>query len=258
MNPNIFNVLKNKIENRLSSELITDNNDEISLYTLYKSINNAMEEYNKVFVDDTKELRKRINTQTLLNRYFKGEVPTVSDFCPIVEKDGLFHIDVILADLNGKYRGYATIDYTGKIEVNFLRHDYSKEKTIDMLRKHSIKYIEYLNKLYEFRNKYPNIRCEWNSEYPEMNLKLDDGFLCAHFYLERPDHYAFTFSKLEDAEVASKNVKDYGELYDYIEFYKKDLLKRTCVNINDLNDLYKTIVTKELNLEKGPVLNKVK
>ena len=51
---------------------------------------------------------------------------------------------------------------------------------------------------------------------------------------------------------------DYTRTEDYIEFYKKDLLKRTCVNINDLNDLYKTIVTKELNLEKGPVLNKVK
>ena len=127
-----------------------------------------------------------------------------------------------------------------------------------LLDKYPITYVGYFSKLAEFTRKYPNTGCEWNDQYPDMKDKFEDEFLTAHFDLERIGSEALTFTKNEDQLLSNLKTKRYGELYDYVEFYRDSILCRTAVNIDELNPLYRTIVDKEREIDKGPVLRRVK
>ena len=258
MNSNKFVDLKRRIDERLSSNIVKDTDEEISLYTLRECIKNAISGYNDVFINDAGKLCKIINKETILNRLFKGQVPNVDSIESVVLPNGLVNIEAVLCDFDGRKAGILNIDNRCNMDITFLRPVYSKEKTIDMFRKHSIKFVEYLNKLYDFTKEYPNTKCAWNSKSTQMHEMFDDGFLTAHFYLERPDSSRFSFSSDEDIAIASIKSKDFGELHEFIDFYNDELLKKTSVNINDLNDLYKKIVHKELNIKNGPILSKNK
>lgn len=254
MKEDIFENLRVKIEDRLSRDNFVDNGEEISLNTLQESLQGALGEYNKVFVDDTRELAKNINKQTFLNRVFKGDVPMVHSINPVILEDGNYYLEVLLSDRDGKYKGEAIIDKNFRVKFNFLKSEYSKEKTVQMLKNYSVKYINYFEKLINFSFEYPNTKCSWGNQYDMAHQRVDDGFLVCHFYLDNLSSTSFSFSSMDDNNIARTRSKKYGELFDYIDFYRGKLLKNTSVNINDLNDLYQQIVRKQLNLEKEPTL----
>lgn len=258
LNSEKFDVLRGKIEERILGRNTVYNDEVIDLHTLYELISKGMNKYNDVLVKDADKFARKLNKETFLNRVFKMEVPLIRQFIPCIDENGNRKIDVLMTNEDWRYRGYATIDDRCNVTIDFLRHDYSLDKTKFVLSKYPAKYIEFFNTLSEFEKDFPNTRCEWNSSYEEMNQTFDDGFLKAYFYLERPDRVALGFSTLEDSELSRVKSKKYGELYDYIDFYKFRILKDININIDDLNDLYKKIVLKELEMEKGPSLRRVK
>ena len=246
--------LRRRIEARLQCKNFEDNGEEISLQTLQEVLNTAMKDYNKLFVDCSKELAKTMNNKTFVNRLFKGEVPIIASINPTIEEDNSYYLEVLFTNREGKYEGDAIIDKNFNIDILFLKDYYSEEKTIALLKKFSVSYIYYFEQMLNFTLNYPNSKCSWGNDSQVMNEKIDDGFLTAHFYLDRLDSTALSFSNIEDTTLGITKTRKYGELYDYIEFYKGKIMRSTSVNINDLSDLYQKIVRKQLKLENNATL----
>ena len=255
---NKFEILKEKIEERLSAPNVIEDNEIISLHTLQEALKSGMQEYNTILVDDANDLANKINKQTGLNRFFKGEYPVIKSFSPILDEEGKCHIEVLLADNDNRYVGKANIDDRLRINYDFLRTGYSKYKTTKLLKEYHLKYLYYYDIMEKFSKEYPNTRFEWNNNYEEANAKIDDGFLVAYYDLCDLSKTAVSFSNFDDLNTARVHTKKYGELYDYIAFYQERIMRRTPVNINDLSDLYQKIARKQLNLEKETTLKRVK
>ena len=109
-----------------------------------------------------------------------------------------------------------------------------------------------------FKNTYPNIDYKWDINNPSEYDKqiINDGFIEAKVSLNKIPNLFASFSSKEDLILSRTNTKSDGEIYDYLEFYNDEILKKTEVNINDLNPLYREIIGKSLNLGKTRTLKK--
>ena len=74
-----------------------------------------------------------------------------------------------------------------------------------------------------------------------MDVKIDLN--------SRWDTY-LSFVKLEDLNLARTKIPEYGELYDFVENFKPDILKNFKVDESKLNPLFKAMVEKHRALER--------
>ena len=253
-----YDILREKIEERLSAPNVIDNGEIISLMTLQDTLKSAMGNYNSILVNNSNDIVKRMNSMTRMNRLFKGDYPYIQKLCPIIEENGNCYIDIIFSDNNGRYVGKARVDDRTQISYDLLRTGYDDKKTSQLIRNFQLNYLYIYDELLLFSYEYPNTRFEWNTDYEPAKQKIDDGFISAYYKLDELNKTSVTLSNLEDIELARIHTRKYGELYDYISFYQGKIMRSTPVNSNDLNDLYQQIVRKELKLNDNMSLKRVK
>ena len=81
------------------------------------------------------------------------------------------------------------------------------------------------------------------------NQKFTHDFLEVVFNLDRHDIATIIPNNIDDIHYFTDNFDNENPLDIYLTTYTDSFLKRIKVNIEDLNPLYKSIVTKHLNNE---------
>ena len=253
-----FDILNAKIQEKLSRDNVIDNKEEVSLKTVNDSLDSAFGSYNKCFVKDEQKFVKLVNKRIKRLNIFSNNIPYILDFCPSINEDGSYYIDVLFTDSDYRFKGKATIDTDFNINLDYLKDNYSKERLLKVLSDYKNIYASYFELLNNFKNEYPNTSYAWNADLSIGKLVVDDGFNVAYLYLENTDHPVVSFSNSSDLSVSRYHSKKYGELYDYIDAFKYSILRKMKVNINDLNPLFQKVVRKELGLndEKSLSLKK--
>lgn len=250
--------LKNRMEERFKKTSFYDTEDEISLYSLQSIIDNSMRKYNTVLVDDTRKLCKEMNRQSMFGRVFKDTMPLIKYINPIILENGEYYLDFLFTDKNGKYKGEAHVDKDFNIKVYFLHRNHNDKKVKDFLKKYYVRYMQIFKKMQEFKEEYPEQKCSWNYHCNEVVYTHDDGFLRFQISIDEPTNSSVTLSNIDDIDTSLIRSKRYGVLDDYIDFYKKRLMKSTPVKIEDLDGLFYEIVKKNLDLTRGNELKLTK
>ena len=246
---------KRRLFDRLNSKPVKNEGDIISLSELREILNFELEEYNNMFFINLKKTINIINTkQGFLNLFNHDEV-FISSIIPTI-KDNNCYLIINFCTLNGINLGSAQIsfDYNKNI-INGIE-DYDNLSSVDRILVSNKKTFElYLNKLVDFNNYHQNLDYSWNDSKPTEDIYhvVDDGFLYSIISLNEIPKVSVTLSNSEDILISRIETNN-GELYDYIDFYNDELLRKTAVNVNDLNPLYRKLVSKSLGLDKPRTL----
>jgi len=256
-----FDNLNRRVIQRENDPVVERDGNIISAYELNQILKNAMTKYNEVLIKESNKLRNKMNIQSLANRLFKGSIPMIHSICPGVSEKGEKYIRVIFTDADKRYKGDAIISSNYQVYYNLLLPEYSEEDTTELLLSNPIKYFGIFSTLINFSNEYEGVNCEWNSNYELMNYEYTDDLFSVHYGLEDKNLPSLSFADVNDCRT-SRDVEHptKGTIDEYItEPSRQDkFLKRISVDINDLNELYKSLVEKELNKTKNPTMKRVK
>ena len=244
MSTNHFEELYLKIMNKFASKEIVHENNDIDAFTLHTALKDGMSSYHHCLVDNAQKMVKAINKKVSKSNLFQSnaQIPYIYKMCPGINDVGNKYIDIYFTN---KYAdrnlGKATVDEDLNVNVVSLSKDYSKEKVTSFL-KDDISYEDFFDTLDAFRWLYPNISYQWNNQHENSKEKIDDGFNTIYFDLDDIDRPIVAFSNHHDSDVARTYSKKYGYLYDYIDFYKDEIMRKTKVSVDHLNPLYQSIV----------------
>lgn len=253
---NAFQDLYERIDKKFNEELVITNEDEISLFELVETLKYAINPYNDKLITINNELVKHLNKRIRLNSlniFSKKRIPLIDHISSIIKEDGDSLVNICFCekeDNKSKYIGEANINSSGRIYVDLIRKNYSQADTMMFLDDSIMSFIYSFKTLSEFSNEYPGIAYEWNTystnskniklkdEENPKKLEVTDDLLHAYIDLDRINEPIVTFKNSADLELSRTKSNKYGELYDYIDYFKNHYMKRMKVNINDLNDLY--------------------
>ena len=250
-----FDILYQKILRKLDEEVVPYDGDTMSLYDFNEALSSGIDKYNDIFINKMGDLKKQLNRKIYLSKITKKNIPLIDNIYPYVDVDGNYGININFAEVfsgnRRKFIGQANISDRGVVNIDYLLKGFSKEDTLEFVKKHLVNFVDYLGVLAEFSNEYPGFPYEWNDMRDEYKQEIDDGFVTGYIDITKPEHVSVSLSNRNDLEVSRYRTRKYGELYDYIDFYKNGFMKRIKVNINDFNPLYQTIAKKGLeNLEE--------
>ena len=247
-----FDILKEKIDNRLDTPNIVSSGDNMSLYDLKKTVSRGFGKYNIVLVNEVNKMMKHMNSRIRKANLFKNDLPYIASINPKVE-NGYPAVTMIFADKEGRYRGVGSVCENDHIFVELFKNEFNIEKTEEFIRSNKLFWTHCLNALCAFIQEYPDTDYEWNDGLTDYNGKdqvIGDGFVNSHMNLEKIDEARCCFATLEDMETSRDKTRKYGELIDYIEFYNDAFMKKTQINVNDLNPLYRKVVDKTLENDR--------
>ena len=259
---NSFEDLYNRLEDRYKANAVLDGEDAVSLASLVNSLESGIGSYNNTLIYSNSDIVKKLNKKirlTSLNPFIKKNIPYINHVSSVVNENGEYFIDVCFceADERGsKYIGDAVITSDGKINIDFLRKNFSIDDTKSFLNENNPMFTYSLKLLDEFTREYPNTSYEWiaddkDKKYSRLTDKenpkkfeVKDELLHGYVDLDKLHSTIVTFSSLKDLDLSRTKSRKYGELYDYLDFYKEHYMRRISVDINELNDLYKKIYIK--------------
>lgn len=247
--------LKGKINKVFTSEDVHRNGDELSVYDVYKACKNQFSGYNKIFVTDEKKLVDKLNRKIKFLNFFESGLPLIGDFCPGIDSNGDKHIDVLFKDYSYRYKGKAVIDDNFDVDYILLRDEFNENRILKILKNYECKeeFNDYFKALDIFQEEFPNCAFEWNNNDKNSKAVFSDGFMESYLYLDNLYEPYIGFVDIKDTLLARYHSQKYSELYDFVDYYKLEILRKMRANINDLNDVYKAIVQKELNEKENKV-----
>ena len=253
MSYNVFDELYLKIKEKLNSEDVINQKDEISAYTLNLAISWGMTPYNKILIDELakkiKSINNRIDALNFFKMKLKNKIPYLYKVCPTINEEEEKYIEIFFTNgYSNRSIGKVIIDKNMSIKFDYFSDEYDKEKVLNFLKEYQDIYEVIFNTLATFQEQYPNTPYQWNNHCKAKSEEIDDGFNVIYFDLERAGNPTVSFSNQRDIEIAKTHSKKYGELYDYVDYYKKTISRKMKVNINELNPLYQTIARKQIEL----------
>ena len=212
-------VLKEKILERLNSEYVTSNEEEISFYDLEYLTKGKMNDYNFYFFK-------------YVNNYLSSLDMDSITLIPFVIDNNCF-INIIYNDTNIIINNYLSVvkkdNELSSEFMEFLKNNQEFLKSI-------------FYKLHDYTTEFPNVDFRWdlkNKESLTIQVVSDDLFKLKIDLLNEKFN-ELTLKNIEDIHLSTIDVND-GELDDYIHFYNGELKAKSKVNINELNPLFKTI-----------------
>ena len=251
MNYKEYDELYLKIRDKLDSNDVVNDGDEISAYTLANALCAGMNYYNYYLIGEIEKIANHKNKCISLSSMFRINYPVsyIYKICPGVKENGEKYINIYFTNsLFNRKIGKAVIDSNFEIKMEYLSEEYNKDKTLKLFSDNLGLFEEFMSVLATFKEQYPGVAYEWNNNFKGKKEVLDDGFNTINFDLDHPNYPVVSLSNFKDISIAKNYSKKYGELYDYIDFYKVPIMKKTKVNINDLNSLYQIIVKKQMEL----------
>ena len=247
----LYTELYTKICDKLDSDDVIDESDEISAYTLANTICTGMNYYNYFLISGIEKLIKTKNKKISLSSMFRSNypVPYIYNICPGIKEKGDKYIDIYFTNaLFNRKIGKAVIDSNMGINMEYLSDEYDKEKTLKFLNDSLELFKSFMDVLDTFKEQYPEASFEWNNNSKDSKEVIDDGFNTVSLDLEHPNFPVVSLSNLDDVSIAKTYSKKHGELYEYMDFFKDSIMKKIKVNINDLNSLYQIIVKEQMKL----------
>lgn len=250
-------ILRGKIIRKLEEPEVTVDGDIISYYDLDKSLEEEMHPFTNFFMEDNKNVSKKMNLKSRINNIVGKPTPYISEVIPEV-RNGESLITVKLYESNNDYLGDIEI-INGSVAPRLkgikdfkLKDKYICKFILDCVGNfnHELKVLDY------FQERHPGIDYRWSitNPDPKSTFRVDDGFMSGGINLNDGKTRNVTLSQTGDLGLATYRTSKYGILYDYIDFYNDAFKRRLAVNVNDLNPLMRQIVDESLSLEKGPTL----
>ena len=250
--------LKDKIEKRISNENILDKSQVLNGLELQKILTHALSKYNAILINKVNNNIKILNRGIKFRRLFKSRIPNISSITPTINEDGSKEL-IISFSYNNICKGIAAIKEDMSVDFEFLKGRFSKRDTVDFLKTNYINFVTYFNAMTSFQLEYPGFSYSWGKEGPCKNKiqNFNDGFVYAKFNLDDLDNTFIGLSDEDDLITACINSPKYGELYDYLDYYKYRFLSTLVINEEELNPLYKKIVN-DSKLEKNNTIRVLK
>ena len=256
-----FDILYKKVDSRISADLVNASGDVISLYDLDQAINNVYGKYTNVFDTELSKQIHKMNNKNYFSSILGHKVPQIGRIVPEVTEDGTVYLTVYFVDYYNRVIGSMIIN-----NVRFYMFDvcdldlneYNRKDLQNFLISNQAIFSRCLLYAENFAKEYEGIPFKWNdkskSDYAIQSF--DDGFLSIDYDISKAKKRQLIFSKIEDHEISRTWTPKYGEIYELFEFYNDSIKKRTPININDLNPLYRKIVDKYLSYETDMKLTK--
>lgn len=245
-----YDRLFNEIMQRLNSERVISTKEEISMYDVVESVLNEMYLYNLILQNNLERSIKKLNrnngyTMLLTPKYICKKLPRIVDMANYITKDGVPYIHIMFTN-NRK------IVLTGdSFNVRVESTDFNSSETIDFINYNTDIFSIYCGTMKDFAENFPGIEMAWGHNVNnKMKQTLDDGFISYTVRPTNPTSSQPVFTSKENNEISTKHNKKHGELYDYLAFYSEEILRKSKVNIEDLNPFMQTCIKRHLGFEK--------
>ncbi len=237
--------LRGKIEERLTGENLVDQTVTLNGRELRDMLKDAITIYNELLGSRVEKNVKVLNRMIATKRLFNKKIPYIYSITPTIYEHGKEELTITFV-IDDSCVGLAIIEKDMTIRFDFLKNNLSQRDTVELLKKNYMYFLMCFNALDSFRLDYPGIFYEWGpSSHPINNEQiLDDGFIRIHYDLNNIDGVHATLYSDEDLETSKIKTREYGRLYDYIDYYNDCILESFNVHEESLNPLYKQIVDK--------------
>ena len=237
------NNLRSKFLSRLNGDFFVSSGDEVSIYEVVKTLYDSYGFFNFCFFDKLEKAIQKINRSNGYHILGKNNNPLkrVGNIGFYVEEDGYYYCRVYYVDERGRVTGYTDVDNT--IKVNASDEELNKNKKV---------FNDYLSYLDLFTTAYPGKSFRWDKLNPIAEVKeLGDGFLSCKIdpYIYNMKQARMNFAKAEDSRIA-------GSLYEYIDMYNEEIMKKSSLNKEDLDPMIKEMIN--CKLEYNRLLEKIK
>lgn len=243
-----YDELYSKIMRRLNSSKVKNTNEVVSMYDVACAVNEAMSLYNILLVKSQDRIIKKLNKSLgyglLTPSFVKKSLPRVSKIANTIDENGDAFVCIYFEDGN-------SIFVTGNSEfATIFNTTFTGSEVLDFVKFNKETFNIYLGCLKEFASNYPGVKVNFGPWCKNsIDQKLDDGFMACTVGVVNPEDTQIGFASMYDHSLATDRTKKYAELYDYVAFYNEELLKKSAVNVNDLNPFVRACVSQYLNIE---------
>lgn len=248
MKENKYYELKQNIIGKLDEPIYEGDNNHISFYDLVEYSKDTFSSINEVFNRYINDFTKSINRKSRLNNLTNKKGLLINSVDPMINDSNNPVVVVTFENKEGKFAGVMTIfedemSNNVKYKLDYFNQDLLlNPKNKKFVADCFVSFKELLPVLKSFKINNKNVIYKWNEENKDTKAKFKDGIFCASIDLEALDRAYVNLDNLDDIVLATQNYKNQGVLYDYVEFYNKDLMKRFKINVDELNPLFKAIV----------------
>ena len=247
MENNRYDILRNKIIGKLEEPVIESDKENISFYDLVEYSKETMGNYSKFIREFVKENTNRINLKSKLSSLLSSKGLFICSVSPKVSKFGEPSVEIVLQNKEGKYAGEMTIFCNPiSFDITYRLNYYNKsllesKKNCEFIRECFNTFRELMPVIDEFGYNNPDMAYSFDEDIEDSKLEVKDDIFRAVVDLNNLDKAYVSLDNLDDIVLATQNYKNNGQLYDYIEFYRNDYMKRINVNVNELNPTFKSI-----------------
>lgn len=244
-----YDRLFKQIMERLNSERVVYTSEEVSMYDINESVINEMHIYNLILLQNLDKSIKKLNRNngyTLLTpKFVTKKLPRIIDIANYITEDGIPYIHIM-------FTNDRKIVLSGdSFNVRVISTDFKSNETIEFVNYNTDIFSIYCGTMLDFAQNFPGIEMAWGKHTNnKMKQTITDGFISCTIRPTNPSLSQPIFTKTENNEIATKHNKKHGELYDYLAFYKEEILRKSKVNVNDLNPFIKTCLNRYLNIEQ--------
>lgn len=247
-----FDNLYIKIVEKLGSKDIQTQGDIINLEDLKKACNEGLKKYNFYLIDQIPNRIKEINRHSRSNQfpYIEKDYPTLTNIKSYVLDDDNFYIRCTFQKENGL--DFILFSLNENNEVIICSTSLKNGEDKKFLCKNNIVISSMLNVLQSFINEFPKVEYTWDKDHRNaFDQSISDGVFTSEIFLNYPDKTYLGLKSAEDCITATTRTYKYGELYDYLSMYQDSYIRKTAININDLNPFIKLLVDKYLKNENN-------
>ncbi len=242
--------LRNKIEERINAKHSNKNN-ELNAKELRDILSEQISKYNIILLDKVEQDTKLLNRKIAQTRITNKRVPYIDSITPTIYEDGTQEL-VIAFSHDGACKGFASVSKDLSVKFEFMQKGYSIPDILKLFKKNIVNFITYFNSMDSFYHEYPGFSYVWSrSENNLYNEEVNDGFINARFDLNNLSSTSAELSRLEDLQIARIRSIEYGELYDFIEYYNDSILSSLKVDEQSLNPLYRLMINQYRRENKG-------
>lgn len=248
--------VRKKILKRLDSSIVESDEETTSFYNILEACKSEFEPYTIYFRDNINKYGNKLNRKSKLEN--------------AIGMKSLSILYVVPEVINGKSRVDIYLQNSFEDKVGIVRIE--NDETLNLIdfdesllsSKNNAKYINGLQRIFSpflkvlntFSENYDGIDYSWNvvNTNGEAIMDAEDDFLKGRINLNELSRSYVTLKDLSNMIVSSMKSKNYGIVYDYIEFYQDALMKRLPVRIDELNPLFRKILNKYLNIKEDKKL----
>lgn len=242
--------LRNKIEERISAKH-SDKSNGLNAKELRDILSEQISKYNIILLDKVDQDTKLLNRKIAQIRITNKRVPYIDSITPTIYEDGTQEL-VIAFSYDGACKGIASVSKDLIVNFEFMKKGYSIPDILKLFKKNVVNFIIYFNAMDSFYHEYPGFSYVWSrSEKNLYNEDVNDGFICARFDLNNLSSTSAELTRLEDLQIARVRSVEYGELYDFIEYYNDNILSSLKVDEQSLNPLYRLMINQYRRENKG-------